>query len=145
VCAFVGPPGCGKSTLAASFLRAGFQTLCDDCLVVAPDEPVSVTPGYPGVRLCDDAFAALAEGAGHASAVASYTAKRRWRPATDRFPPDPRPLTRIYRLMGPSTARPFRHRLEPLSSRDAFMELVAATFRLDTTDRRVLRREFRSL
>jgi hypothetical protein len=144
-CAFVGPPGSGKSTVAAAFLRAGFSTVCDDCLLLSSGESIEAVPAYPGVRLCEDAFAALTGGPGDVSPVASYTAKKRWRPASLSFSPEPRPLTRIYRLMRAHGAMPQATAIEPLSPRDALIELVASAFRIDTSDQAMLAREFQHL
>ena len=61
--AFVGPTGCGKSTLAAALGLRGCQILTDDCLVVDQSEirkkkPGSMAvPGYPGLRLWRDSAA----------------------------------------------------------------------------------------
>jgi hypothetical protein len=145
VCAFLGPPGCGKSTVAAAFLRAGFSTICDDCLLLSSGESIEVVPAYPGVRLCEDAFAALTGAPGYVSPVASYSTKKRWRPASLSFSPEPRPLTRIYRLIRAYGAMPQATAIEPLSPRDALMELVASTFRIDTSDQAMLAREFQHL
>jgi len=145
VCAFIGPSGSGKSTIAAAFLNSGCPVLCDDCLLLSCDDPVRVVTGYPGVRLWNDAFSALANGEGTLSPVASATRKRRWVHPLGReyFSHDDRPLKRIYRLMWPpADRRPSPRPVESLTASEAFMELVAATFRLDITDRSVLAREF---
>jgi hypothetical protein len=145
VCAFIGPSGAGKSTIAAAFLNAGYPVLCDDCLVLSADDPTWVAAGYPGIRLWHDAFSALSTGE-RAAALGPYaTRKRRWPHglAGHDFSTDHRPLKRIYRLMWPSAdRRPTTRPLESVPRHEAFMELVAATFRLDVTDRRVLAREF---
>jgi hypothetical protein len=145
VCAFIGPSGSGKSTIAAAFINSGHPVLCDDCLVLSPEDPVRMVPGYPGVRLWSDAFSALANGDDSLTPLASSTRKRRWAHGLGRelFSPDYRPLKRIYRLMWPPAEHHTSPRpLEPVPAREAFMELVAATFRLDITDRSALAREF---
>ena len=45
VCAFTGSAGAGKSTLAASFVLAGYPLLCDDCLTLANDTRLWPSPG----------------------------------------------------------------------------------------------------
>ena len=48
----LGPAGCGKSTLTASFLNAGFSLLSDDLAVVRlVDDSLVVEPGIPEIRL----------------------------------------------------------------------------------------------
>ena len=81
--AFVGPTGCGKSTLAAALGLRGCQVLTDDCLVVDQSEtskkkPGSMAvPGYPGLRLWRDSARGLGLERDAAANVAHYTAKRR--------------------------------------------------------------------
>lgn len=49
----VGPSGAGKSTLAAGFMQRGYTVLADD--VVAVDVNCDVLPGYPRIKLWQDA------------------------------------------------------------------------------------------
>ncbi|MBI2364597.1 MAG: hypothetical protein HYV01_06270 [Deltaproteobacteria bacterium] len=149
VCAFVGPTGAGKSTLAASFLRAGYAVLSDDCLVVESiDGRIFATPAYPGLRLWPDSVEALRDVAGGSQPVAHYTSKQRL--IAERyhgdFPSDPRPLARIYSLSRPPDAEAgaglANPRIERLSHRDSFMELIQFTFRFDITNREMLLRQF---
>lgn len=151
LCAFTGPSGTGKSTLAAAFQLAGYPVLSDDCLVVREDrERILGTPAYPGVRLWEDTIEALGHKNGSALPVADYTSKRHLTPSaqTDELFTRPWRLIRIYSLSrlteetkGPVTAPS----IEPLSSGTAFVELVSALFRLDLTDRAMLIRQFRLL
>jgi hypothetical protein len=59
--AFAGRKGAGKSTLAARFARAGYETVCDDVLVVGADThgTPSAWPNAPHLKLWDSALAAL--------------------------------------------------------------------------------------
>lgn len=150
VCAFIGPTGSGKSTVAACFLKAGYPVIADDCLLVySRGRGIHAVPGYPGIRLCEDTFAALHASDGQCRRVGGHTTKLRWAPhaAVKSFSNDAQPLKRIYRLMRSQDADGTHvippSRLEPLSTRAAFMELVDATFRLDAVDRDMLTREFR--
>ncbi len=157
LCAFTGPSGAGKSTLAASFLLAGCPGFGDDCLALKEiDNRILGVPAYPGVRLWDDSLNSLiggrlAGGAGRVSRVAHYTSKRRAfdRESAARFPAAPQPLVAIYRVMrGPAVGEignPGAPEIEPLSARDALIELVNASYRLDLVDRERLTREFRFL
>ncbi|MET3960656.1 hypothetical protein ABIE44_000590 [Marmoricola sp. OAE513] len=56
----VGHSGAGKSTLAAEFDRRGFDVLSDD--VVPVDATGNAIPGYPRIKLWDDALARLGVG-----------------------------------------------------------------------------------
>ena len=50
--ALVGPPGAGKSTAAAAFVRSGYPILTDDVFALIDSERgFLVQPGYPGIRL----------------------------------------------------------------------------------------------
>lgn len=146
VCAFAGPAGAGKSTLAASFLAAGYPLVADDCLALDDGGRILAAPAYPGVRLWGDALARLG-GPGEAGApVAHYASKRRWARGAWRrtFPRAARPLARVYVLVrsGGPAARP---RVERLPAPEALMALVGHSFRLDVLDRDRLSEEFRAL
>jgi hypothetical protein len=56
--AFVGPPGRGKSTLAAAFLERGAALLSDDCLPLRQqDDAVYGGPSLPILKVWDDTAA----------------------------------------------------------------------------------------
>ena len=59
--AFTGPPGAGKSTLAAHCLTVGGRLVADDMLVLSFDEKRGVLshPGMPNVKLWRDALTSL--------------------------------------------------------------------------------------
>ena len=147
ICAFIGPAGAGKSTLAASFAAAGYSTFCDDCLVLRRNGGILCTPGYPGVRLWSDSFAALGHHPVKRSDVAGYTSKCRIVSNTRQFPDGLRPLIAIFRISRPADGEPVLStaRIEPLTGREAFMELVSAAYVLDVIDPPTLLRHFRCI
>jgi hypothetical protein len=59
--AFLGPSGAGKSTLVAALAQRGHEIISDDgCfLKLSTNGNVDVWPGVSGIRLCEDARAAL--------------------------------------------------------------------------------------
>lgn len=149
VCAFAGPTGVGKSTLAASFLQAGYAVLSDDCLVLKEEgAQILALPAYPGLRLWEDTIEALSEDLYRFFPVAHYTSKKRLVPLrhSDTFLLDPHPLARIYFLVQRNETEKesrFVHPvIERLSCRDGFMELIQFAFRLDVRDRAMLLRQF---
>lgn len=64
--AFAGPPGSGKSTMAAYFHRQGFPILSDDVSVIRFDDRrrAWVQPGLPRLRLWAEAAQALGQDVG---------------------------------------------------------------------------------
>ena len=79
--------------------------------------------------------------------VADYTRKRRMLASLhiDKFPTEPQPLIRIYRLIRPAEGEPALDApvVEELAPSEAFIELVSSTFPLDVDDRAMLERHFR--
>ena len=147
-CAFVGPTGTGKSTLAASFLSAGYSVLTDDCVVLdSRGRDIMAIPSYPGLRLWDDALAALFGTTGSCAPVAHYTPKQRFTAAlsTTPFCSSAVPLAGIY-VLGTSDAEHAVPASIPeihlLTEREALMTLLSLAFKLDILDRRMLTREF---
>jgi hypothetical protein len=147
-CAFVGPTGAGKSTLAANFLSAGYSVLADDCLVL--DEragTIVAIPAYPGLRLWDDAIVALFGVTESCAPVAHYTPKQRFTAALFATPfcSSALPLAGIYVLGTSDTEHavpPSTPEMHPLAKREALMTLLSLTFKLDIMDHRMLTREF---
>ena len=147
LCGFVGTAGTGKSTLAASFAMAGYPTFCDDCLVVVESGSGLVAePGYPGVRLWEDsARSILGDRAGDHPAIGHYTSKRGVERLGESkaFPRRPTPLIAIYIVTrDTSKAAP---KIDELSARESFAQLLRSTYRLDTTDTAMLSHEFQAL
>jgi hypothetical protein len=145
--AFIGSTGSGKSTLAGSFLNAGDSLLSDDCLpLVENNQGIYSIPAYPGLRLWGDALEYLfGDNGGHKS-VAHYTDKRRVEieKITGAFCAEPQPLKRLYTIAEPSDSKGKADIvIERLSPRESFMTLVRSAFRLDITDRDMLKRQFR--
>lgn len=152
VCAFAGPTGAGKSTLAASFLRNGYPALSDDCLVLENSGgQILATPAFPGLRLWPDAVEALRDHGDALHPVAQYTSKQRLvsKCQSAEFPTAAHPLARIYSLARPDDEETEDRLADPhiecLSRRDSFIELLQCTFRLDITDRAMLLRQFHFL
>jgi hypothetical protein len=150
-CAFLGPTGSGKSTLAASFLSSGYSVLADDCVVLETcGEDIVTIPTYPGLRLWDDAIAALFGTSGASAPVAHYTPKQRLTAAVSARPmcPSAVALAGIYvieRSSPPHSASAITLERPTLPKRDALMTLLSLAFKLDIGDQCMLLREFNFL
>jgi pimeloyl-ACP methyl ester carboxylesterase len=148
--AFVGPTGCGKSTLAAALGLRGCPVLTDDCLVVdhsdqSMEEPESMAvPGYPGLRLWRDSARGLGLARDAVTSVAHYTAKRRLETAAVKFRTSPSPICALF-VLGRRRRPTESARTRPLESRERFMSLAPYTYVMDVEDRRQLSQMFRSL
>jgi pimeloyl-ACP methyl ester carboxylesterase len=147
--AFVGPTGCGKSTLAAALGLRGCQVVTDDCLVVDHAEKRGekaesmAVPGYPGLRLWRDAARGLGLEPNAATRVAHYTAKRRLASPV-RFRTSPSAIRALF-VLGRRRRPTDPTRMKPLGSRDRLMSLAPYTYVMDVEERRQLSQMFRSL
>lgn len=124
-CAVVlGHSGAGKSTLAAEFDRRGFDVLSDD--VVPVDGAGDALPGYPRIKLWDDALDRL--GRSTADLERIHDAHEKFQVPLERAVLTPLPLRWVYVLE--------RHtgddlRLEPARGALGFALLHEHTYRND--------------
>ena len=148
ICAFSGSAGAGKSTLAASFVLAGYPLLCDDCLTLSERHAIMALPGYPGLRLWDDSMDGVGAPLRKSERVAHYTTKSRWgsHSLSTSFCRRAHRLACVY-LLRQKRANPRSASvlIEKLTPARAVMGLVAAAYRLDLTDRAMLARQFHFL
>ena len=146
ICAFVGTTGAGKSTLAASFSTVGYPVFCDDCLAIGVGHTgrVMAFPGCQTSRLWSDS----AEAVFKVDSISDRRNKMRIG-RTQKLCPDEKPLMAIFDLK-----RSFKSgaqtldvspRLESMSEREGMIRLLRSSYRLDTTDRSMLRREFNDI
>jgi hypothetical protein len=120
---FLGARGAGKSTMAAALLGRGYPLLADDILAVSLQSGFpQVLPGFPQLKLWPDAIAALGGDPALLPPVCEGEDKRT-QAIGGSFRAGPVPLARLYMLStGNVTA------IEPLSSGDAFLELVSHSY-----------------
>jgi hypothetical protein len=139
--AFAAESGRGKSTLAGAFVNRGASLLTDDCLLLhEADGAFYVVPSYPGLRLWPDVVPALGGGAADLQRVSHYSSKGRLQRALP-FASQPIPLRRLYLLAESSEGIS----IDPLTPRDALIELVKSSYVLDVSDRRALKLQFETL
>jgi hypothetical protein len=147
--AFLGAAGQGKSTLSASFVRRSFPLLTDDGLLLVEDGTMLAgVPSYPEIRLWPDALAVLGDSGLEVHDVAYRAGKKRI--TVDRgpwiFSREPVPVRRLYVLgRAKQTVRARAVSITALTPREAFIELVKHTYRLDLDDHTRLRDEFDSI
>ena len=141
---FAGPASRGKSTLAASFAVDGHAVVTDDSLMMEWRRPVPrAVPSYPSLRLWKSTADRLLGPAAGVTPVAEYTSKLRVgaRTPSIRFRRLPVRIRKIYVI----DRRAGAARIDPLSTRQAYIELLKATFRLDPLDRVAARLEVAAL
>jgi hypothetical protein len=143
-CAFTASSGTGKSTLAATFQQAGYQTLTDDCLLIeAEEDAVYGVPSYPGARFRDDSLTLLGAASKPTLSVAHYNSKRRY--ASGSFATERHPIAAVYCLERPcgegkEVQEPL---IETLSGHDGFLTAVRYLFCMDPRDPEMLVRQFK--
>src|SRR5260221_1407723 len=142
--AFLGHNAFGKSSLAASFLEAGYRLLTDDLLVLQESpHGVAAYPGPPRIKL----FSRIANRfLGHTASrvpMNAGTDKLILPLAEHQRCADPVTLKAIYSLAAPRDAcRTPRVSIKTLSPREAFVELVKGTFNRRLVSPQRLARQF---
>lgn len=119
--AFIGPSGIGKSTLTAAFYYQGHSTLGDDLAAVDCETFPAVQPGYPGIKLCEDAASFLREDV-QALPTLHKSNSRRLERAERGFPARPVPLGGIYIL---DYGMPLE--IKPVRQKKALASVIANT------------------
>jgi hypothetical protein len=146
--AFLGPPGAGKSTLAAAFARKGYPVLTDDIVVLLErGEVFLVPPASPRLCLWPEAVAALF---GSPDALPRLTPENSVVPEWDKrglnltgdeyhYQSQPLPLAAIYVLDQRRDGRPV---IEALSGREGMVALMANTYRNELLEKPMMACEF---
>jgi hypothetical protein len=96
---FLGSSGAGKSTLLTAFLERGYRMLSDDVIGLSLDKsgrPLAY-PGYPQVKLWDDALTMLGRSTKGLHRLLPQ-AEKYVLPADQSFVSDPAPLYALYAL-----------------------------------------------
>lgn len=130
--AFLAPSGGGKSSLAATFLFGGWSVLTDDILALrVADSGIVAAPAFPEIRLQPDV--------GRHHLGARFDELRRFHPAAEkrclpisgdalRFCAVEQPLRAVFVMERIDSETKHAPRAEPMSRRDAFIELVRSTY-----------------
>ncbi len=144
--AFLGDTGWGKSTLTASFWRAGYALVSDDCVVISNKEPITAAGIYPGMRLWPDSVLAVGVPADESTPMAHYSSKRRIvvDAEQDGVQTAPVPLQQVYLLASPDDDVTTISITETLPH-ERVIHYLEHAFRLDPTDRARNAAEFERL
>jgi hypothetical protein len=123
VVAFLGGPGWGKSTTAASMYARGHGIVADDitAVEVAKDHPL-VFPGFPQLKLWPEAVTALGEDPEMLYPLHPRLEKR-GRRITEGFSPNPLPLRCIYVLAEGQIPE-----IESLQPQETLVELIRHSY-----------------
>jgi hypothetical protein len=135
---FIGDTGTGKSTLAGDFYRAGYPTISDDVVWLKENQEqlVQAVASYNGLRLWDDSLMFLFSPKQNIETMAHYSSKKR----IDFDKGDlvgqyqGGPILGVVILAPPSQDFHQDISLEPISLRDAFMEIIYESFQLNRYD-----------
>lgn len=123
VVGFVGNSGWGKSTMAGALERRGHELVADDVTAVEPTpEMIGVLPAFPRLKLWPEAAEALGLEPESLPRVVASEAKRAQAVARS-LPAGRLPLIALFVLAEGAPVR-----IEPLSPRDALIELVRHSF-----------------
>lgn len=142
--AFVGAPGSGKSTTAASFARLGYAILSDDIVALSERSEIFVAqPGYPRLNLWPDSASAVCGSADALPRVTPTWEKRYLDLASDgpRFQSQPLPLAALY-FFGARTDDPGAPFIEPLPVHRGLIELVGNSYANHLLDHQLRAEEF---
>lgn len=127
------PSGLGKSTLCATFGRAGYPLIADDMLVLDPANGLAARAYLPQIKLWDDSVAAFGEVPEGFDPVLSWVEKRRvtvagsWGTAAE----GAFPLGAVY-LLAPSPDETTELAITPIPIRDAALALMTAMYMPET-------------
>jgi hypothetical protein len=128
---FAGAPGAGKSTLAAAMARTGHRILAEDvCRIERNDGSWLVQPGYPRIRLWDDA-ADLIRVPPVSLPLLTPNWDKRFLPLRDgpspAFHDRPERLAAVF-VLTPRRAMPEPAQVQVLAGQQALAELAANTY-----------------
>ena len=142
--ALMGDCGYGKSSLGATFVKAGHALLTDDLLVLQrqPDGFVAY-PGAPRVKLFPEIATKIFGPRVRGLRLTRHTPKIIIPLAGARAQQTPVPLKAIY-MLTPPVSRHIRQgvTIRRLSARRAFLEIVRSTFNMAVIDAGRLERQF---
>jgi hypothetical protein len=125
---FLGRSGAGKSTLAAAFQQQGYAVMTDDICAIAVQDTLSyLYPGYPHIKLKQDACEKLGYAPEDYPRLNDYDDLKYRLSPKHTIPAQPICVKKIYVLV-PSSHRQIS--LKPVEGAAQFAELSRQTYRL---------------
>ncbi len=126
---FMGRSSIGKSTLAAGFQKRGYQLLADDVCAVTADgkEGAKVIPGFPQLKLWDDALKKLGTKKTGLRRVRLDHDFKKYFVAFDHACPSPRPVRSVFVLNDTNTDR---FEVQELKGMDRIEPIINHTYRI---------------
>ena len=136
----------GKSTLVASFVRAGHRVVTDDLLMIARENGQTLACAGTGrIKLNPDSARVFLNDARAGEPLNPLTTKRSFPLRSDEQQPTPLPLTHLFVLPTPAERRQSTSiDIQPLSRPALFHELIKNTFNVEVFTRSRLERQFAS-
>jgi len=143
--AFLGSSGMGKSTLAACFLEAGYGMLTDDLLILRPKSGAFIAyPGPSRIKLYPRLASRFLGTASNGVAMNSESEKLVLPLHEARTRTSPARLKALYTLAAPwQAAGKHPVRIQKLTARESFLELVRNTFNSRVVNPDRLERQFK--
>lgn len=141
---FLGDSGSGKSSLVATFLKSGFPLVTDDMLVLQRNNGSFMAhPGLPRIKLFPKVASTLLGRRVNGTRMNPSTSKMVIPLLPEESCRVPVPLSSLYILNSPATARPNRKvTIRRLSRRAAFVALIQNVFNFKMNEPDRLRRHF---
>ncbi|MGZ3874478.1 MAG: hypothetical protein ACXVJD_16265 [Mucilaginibacter sp.] len=126
--AFLGSKKSGKSTIAAEFVRLGYQVLADDMAVIrAEGDSFYIQPGYPQLRLRAQTLALMYPGTAAALPVVRSGNDTRYAAIPDSFCKEPLPLAAVF-IMSPAETGASEASVVQLGLPESMIQLGKNTF-----------------
>jgi len=125
--AFIGRKRAGKSTMAATFVKNGYNAVADDVAAIIYEHSYQVVPGYPKVRLRPQSLSAIHNGNAEDYQQVYTNRDSRYTDITHSFEAAPLPLGAIY-VLNPMRGIGKIPQIEPLDATQKMVEVMPHLF-----------------
>lgn len=126
--AFIGRKRAGKSTMAATFVKNGYNAVADDvATVIIKDNRYHVVPGYPKVRLRPQSLSAILSGKAEDYQQVYTNRDSRYTDVTNNFEANSLPLGAIY-VLNPIVGIGDIPQIEPIIANQKMIQIMEHSF-----------------